>query len=463
MGNRPRWARPDDETMDDGFDNRSDAEAGSATPHLTPEHVTAYLDGDLVAAERARLDEHLRVCAACRQDVAEVRSTMLLLRGLPEYRPRRSFQLSPDRIAVARPWWERFGLRVLPALPALRMATVAAAVLLVAVSAGELIQDRTGNESRNEQPAIMAEATTAPTTQALEGFAPTATSGALLTQAPPPAEATQAAKEPTESVQANAVRQEQEPTEEPPRAAVVLAARPTVRRPSPRTTSWATRNRPAETPPPPRKPRTKMRANSAAGAAAPADEATEDVEASVGDEDDTESIAMVAIDEGTTTADATTTADDGRNAGDGESADSFAAEEATQPPPTPTRTPTAIPASPTALPATPSRPPSSRRRRRVRHRRSSTSSGRRAMTTASPGGGSPRSGCSCCCSGLSSPSSGCNGCGLAANLKRYGNSFRPGDVCWSRNARDRTRSVLGKDDRPASARSRQRRQRRRNE
>jgi len=43
-----------------------------------------YLEGDLGAAERARLDAHLDACPACRAELAELRATVALLRSLPE-------------------------------------------------------------------------------------------------------------------------------------------------------------------------------------------------------------------------------------------------------------------------------------------------------------------------------------------------------------------------------------------
>src|SRR5215218_10250811 len=100
--------------MDENFDNRSGLDGGLATRHLMSEQFTAYLDGDLAAADRVRIDDHIRSCAECRVELAQIRSTVILMRGLPEYRPRRSFRLSPDRAAMMRPWWERLGLRVLP-------------------------------------------------------------------------------------------------------------------------------------------------------------------------------------------------------------------------------------------------------------------------------------------------------------------------------------------------------------
>jgi len=202
--------------MDERFDNRSESDGGPTTPHLTPEQITAYLDGDLTPAERAGLDAHLRTCPACRREMSDVRSTVLLLRGLPDYRPRRSFQLIPGRAAIRRPWWERVGLKILPALPALRAATVAVAILLAVVSAGQVIRDRNGNESPNEQPAMLSATTVAPTSQPVGAAASTATTGTAPTRTSGPVQQAKATQEPTESLQANAApREEQEPTEAP--------------------------------------------------------------------------------------------------------------------------------------------------------------------------------------------------------------------------------------------------------
>jgi anti-sigma factor RsiW len=43
------------------------------------ELVTAYLDGALPAAERARCDEHLRTCAGCRAYLAQMELVMSAL------------------------------------------------------------------------------------------------------------------------------------------------------------------------------------------------------------------------------------------------------------------------------------------------------------------------------------------------------------------------------------------------
>jgi negative regulator of sigma E activity len=47
------------------------------------ERLSAYLEADLEASERARIEEHLRECPACRREYRELRHTVDLLRGLP--------------------------------------------------------------------------------------------------------------------------------------------------------------------------------------------------------------------------------------------------------------------------------------------------------------------------------------------------------------------------------------------
>lgn len=191
--------------MDDRFDNRSESEEGSTPPHLTPDQLTAYHDGDITTAERLNLDEHLRTCPACRRELRDLRSTVALLQGLPEYRPRRSFQLTPDRVTAAHSWWERLGFRLLPALPALRAATVATAILLVAVGVGDVFRDRS-DSNRSPHTTAQIQPTTRPTTQGIVA-APTKTAGASApTAAPPPPQPQQAAKGSTAAPRVAAAR-----------------------------------------------------------------------------------------------------------------------------------------------------------------------------------------------------------------------------------------------------------------
>lgn len=108
--------------------------------HLDGEALSDYLDDALEPDERTAATAHLKACGDCRRELAELRATVALLRGLPQYRPRRSFQLGREHAPRAGVgFWERL-------LPALRAATIAVAVLLVVVSAGDLVSSRLGDD-----------------------------------------------------------------------------------------------------------------------------------------------------------------------------------------------------------------------------------------------------------------------------------------------------------------------------
>ena len=51
---------------------------------MTPDVLSAYLDGELTDAERAAVDARLEVSAEWRDELAEVRAARDALRGLPE-------------------------------------------------------------------------------------------------------------------------------------------------------------------------------------------------------------------------------------------------------------------------------------------------------------------------------------------------------------------------------------------
>jgi anti-sigma factor RsiW len=58
------------------------------------EQLSAYLDGELSAAERTALERHLPTCAECRAELAELRRMRALLGALPTPALPRSFALS---------------------------------------------------------------------------------------------------------------------------------------------------------------------------------------------------------------------------------------------------------------------------------------------------------------------------------------------------------------------------------
>ena len=103
-----------------GNDASADPEEGTRpfpAQHLDLDALTAYVDGRLDGGERRAVDDHLAGCADCRHELAELRATVSLLRGLPRYTPRRSFRLDAEDALAPR------GGRLIRLLPALAGAT----------------------------------------------------------------------------------------------------------------------------------------------------------------------------------------------------------------------------------------------------------------------------------------------------------------------------------------------------
>jgi len=143
--------------MNDTPDNRSRRGPGgrrgdAVSPHPDLETLSAFLDDRLAPWDRDTVAAHTADCPDCRRELSQLRATVTLLRGLPQYEPRRSFRLGPEHAArPVAPGWEWFA-RLLPALPALRAATAAVALLLVAVGAGDFVASR-GDEADRSRPA----------------------------------------------------------------------------------------------------------------------------------------------------------------------------------------------------------------------------------------------------------------------------------------------------------------------
>lgn len=80
--------------------------SGNGTQHgdwdTQREQLSAYLDGELEAEERQRLEAHLMACADCQRELAELRQTRQLLRALPAPALPRSFTLPVPEAAPAR-------------------------------------------------------------------------------------------------------------------------------------------------------------------------------------------------------------------------------------------------------------------------------------------------------------------------------------------------------------------------
>lgn len=96
----------------------------------TEERLSAYLDGELPAKERAAVDRHLATCRACRMNLETLRQTVRWTRGLTPVPLPRAFTIPvPARpVRAARPAF---------ATPLLRAATIAVALLFFVAVAGD--------------------------------------------------------------------------------------------------------------------------------------------------------------------------------------------------------------------------------------------------------------------------------------------------------------------------------------
>lgn len=100
----------------------------------TAARTSAYVDGSLADGERLRVERHLERCEACRRDVATLRQTVSLLRGVPRLSVPRSFAL-PRSVQTEQARYRRWDT----AFGALRSATLVASVLLVLLVSGDAL------------------------------------------------------------------------------------------------------------------------------------------------------------------------------------------------------------------------------------------------------------------------------------------------------------------------------------
>ena len=70
--------------------------------HLDIDAVSAFVDRDLDPDDLTTIEFHLHECPACHREVLEIRTTVVLLAGLPQYTPRRSFCLGHEHARASR-------------------------------------------------------------------------------------------------------------------------------------------------------------------------------------------------------------------------------------------------------------------------------------------------------------------------------------------------------------------------
>ncbi len=110
--------------------------------------LSSYLDGEVTEKEARRLEEHLSTCEECQWELESLRATVSLLRKVPSPAPSRFFALREEPSPPLRnPGY----------VLAMRAATSVAALLLVALLAGDLtgLLSQGGGVSREAAPRDM--------------------------------------------------------------------------------------------------------------------------------------------------------------------------------------------------------------------------------------------------------------------------------------------------------------------
>jgi hypothetical protein len=69
--------------------------------HLKPSDISEYVDGRLSDEDTHEVEDHLKVCLVCREEVESLRITVALVRRLPQFEPRRSFVFFAPPVAKA--------------------------------------------------------------------------------------------------------------------------------------------------------------------------------------------------------------------------------------------------------------------------------------------------------------------------------------------------------------------------
>jgi hypothetical protein len=133
-----------------------------AEQHMTDDELNLFIDGEMPAAERARAEGHLAICATCRESMVLFSAIAQALAAIPDARVPRSFQLSPKFAAQRQPFWSRFAALLVPMLPAMRAATVALALLLFGSTAYRALDDTSTSQPGSNQAAAPQPTLTSP-------------------------------------------------------------------------------------------------------------------------------------------------------------------------------------------------------------------------------------------------------------------------------------------------------------
>ena len=143
------------------------------------ELISAYLDKRVSAEEKDFFERHIASCADCRAQLETTRSMVAALKAMPAVKAPRSFVLPREMAKVPK-------RSFLSLYPALRLATIVAAMAFVVLFAGDLLINQAGGNN-----ALQSIPAAAPAPVVMQ--APAAMPQAAATQEPAAAEAYSAA------------------------------------------------------------------------------------------------------------------------------------------------------------------------------------------------------------------------------------------------------------------------------
>jgi len=106
------------------------------TDHIRAEELfSAYIDQRVTADEQAFVDRHVATCAACRAQLQSTRTMVAALKAMPAVKAPRSFVLPKSMAVQPKP-------SIFSWYPAMRLATVFAAIAFVLVFTSDLLTVR---------------------------------------------------------------------------------------------------------------------------------------------------------------------------------------------------------------------------------------------------------------------------------------------------------------------------------
>ena len=102
--------------------------------HIKPETLSEYLDGRIQGSALAQVDQQLAACHLCREEMESLRSTITMLRELPQEAPRRSFVMAAPPPMLVRAPSSAFQLRDFLRVPQWAYAGAASVAVIVLVA-----------------------------------------------------------------------------------------------------------------------------------------------------------------------------------------------------------------------------------------------------------------------------------------------------------------------------------------